>query len=82
MSDPIQFHNRKLSNEAKQFEKAGQFAEAADLYKQVPVTVEQKRETGNTMSDIRLIHFADIHLGFTGPANLILSETENVGLEL
>src|SRR5438270_5007578 len=35
MSDPIQFHNRKLSNEAKQLEKAGQFAEAAQLYKRV-----------------------------------------------
>ena len=35
MSDSIQSHNRKLSDEAKQLEKAGQFAEAADLYKQV-----------------------------------------------
>ena len=29
------------------------------------------------MSDIRLIHFADIHLGFTGPTNLILTKAEN-----
>jgi len=29
------------------------------------------------MSVIRLIHLADIHLGFTGPANLVLGETEN-----
>ena len=35
MPDSIQFHNRKLSDEAKQLEKAGQFAKAADLYKQV-----------------------------------------------
>ncbi len=29
------------------------------------------------MSGIRLIHFADIHLGFTGPTNLILTKREN-----
>lgn len=29
------------------------------------------------MSNIRLIHFADIHLGFTGPTNLVLDEAEN-----
>jgi DNA repair protein SbcD/Mre11 len=29
------------------------------------------------MSTIRLLHLADIHLGFTGPTNLLLSETEN-----
>ena len=31
------------------------------------------------MNEIRLIHFADIHLGFTGPANLVLSKAENAG---
>ncbi len=31
------------------------------------------------MRNMRLIHFADIHLGFTGPTNLILNETENAG---
>ena len=31
------------------------------------------------ISNIRLIHFADIHLGFTGPTNLVLDETENAG---
>jgi DNA repair exonuclease SbcCD nuclease subunit len=29
------------------------------------------------MGNIRLIHFADIHLGFTGPTNLVLNEKEN-----
>jgi DNA repair exonuclease SbcCD nuclease subunit len=29
------------------------------------------------MNTIRLIHLADIHLGFTGPANLILDTNEN-----
>ena len=29
------------------------------------------------MSEIRLIHFADIHLGFTGPTNLVLTKAEN-----
>ena len=31
------------------------------------------------MSEIRLIHFADIHLGFTGPTNLVLTKAENAG---
>src|SRR5579885_979663 len=31
------------------------------------------------ISNIRLIHFADIHLGFTGPTNLVLNEAENSG---
>ena len=31
------------------------------------------------MSDARLIHFADIHLGFTGPTNLVLTKAENAG---
>lgn len=31
------------------------------------------------MSDIRLIHFADIHLGFTGPTNLILTKADSAG---
>ena len=31
------------------------------------------------MSDARLIHFADIHLGFTGPTNLVLAKAENAG---
>ena len=35
MADSVQSYNRKLSDEAKQLEKAGQFAEAAELYKQV-----------------------------------------------
>lgn len=29
------------------------------------------------MSNIRLIHLADIHLGFTGPANLLVESSEN-----
>ena len=29
------------------------------------------------MSGIRLIHFADIHLGFTGPTNLVHTKAEN-----
>ena len=69
MSDSVQSSNRKLSDEAKQLEKAGQFAEAADLYKQVH----------NSYPGIRLIHFADIHLGFTGPTNLVLTKAENAG---
>jgi hypothetical protein len=44
---------------------------------QVPITIGQKRGTGNKMNDIRLIHFADIHLGFTGPTNLVLTKAEN-----
>jgi len=55
------------------------YERAHKTLEQVPVTVEQKRETGNAMNDIRLIHFADIHFGFTGPANLVLSEAENAG---
>ncbi len=69
MSDSVQSSNRKLSDEAKQLEKAGQFAEAADLYKQVH----------DSYPGIRLIHFADIHLGFTGPTNLVLTKAENAG---
>src|SRR5579883_623746 len=29
------------------------------------------------MSKIRLIHVADLHIGFTGPSNLILTENED-----
>jgi hypothetical protein len=39
MPDSIQPRNRKLSDEAKQLEAAGQFAQAADLYMQVSATV-------------------------------------------
>ncbi len=46
---------------------------------QVPVTIGQKREPGDGKGDIRLIHFADIHLGFTGPTNLVLGNAENAG---
>src|SRR5437588_4428003 len=35
MADSAQSYNRKLSDEAKRLENAGQFAEAAALYKQV-----------------------------------------------
>jgi hypothetical protein len=31
------------------------------------------------MNEIRLIHFADVHLGFTGPTNLVLTKAENAG---
>jgi 3',5'-cyclic AMP phosphodiesterase CpdA len=31
------------------------------------------------MSGMRLIHFADIHLGFTGPTNLIVTKAESAG---
>lgn len=29
------------------------------------------------MNNIRLIHFADIHLGYTGPTNLVIDESES-----
>jgi len=53
------------------------YERANKALEQVQVNVGQKREPGNRMSGIRLIHFADIHLGFTGPTNLILTKTEN-----